>query len=151
MPVKKIFQVEVDDTQFKRFQTLFNSYQAALAKLPQNWNAVNTAVTQTAAAHTQAAAAVTQASAQSARAQANRLNKAKQETSNFHKAWSSIATSAREVDKAIERSTIKMAKWGGLAAGVLGGLVVVGSLDLPLNFHPAAIRASADFTPWGAG
>jgi hypothetical protein len=23
--------------------------------------------------------------------------------------------------------------------------------DLPLNFHPAAIRASADFTPWGAG
>ncbi|MFZ0602596.1 MAG: hypothetical protein WAN05_14800, partial [Roseiarcus sp.] len=23
--------------------------------------------------------------------------------------------------------------------------------DLPLNFHPAAIRASAGFTPWGAG
>jgi len=23
--------------------------------------------------------------------------------------------------------------------------------DLPLNFHPKAIRASADFTPWGAG
>jgi hypothetical protein len=22
--------------------------------------------------------------------------------------------------------------------------------DLPLNFHPAAIRASAGFTPWGA-
>jgi hypothetical protein len=26
-----------------------------------------------------------------------------------------------------------------------------GRRDLPLNFHPAAIRASADFTPWGAG
>jgi hypothetical protein len=25
------------------------------------------------------------------------------------------------------------------------------AIDLPLNFHPAAIRASADFTPWGAG
>ena len=24
-------------------------------------------------------------------------------------------------------------------------------IDLPLNFHPAAIRASAGFTPWGAG
>ena len=23
--------------------------------------------------------------------------------------------------------------------------------DLPLNFHPTAIRASAGFTPWGAG
>jgi hypothetical protein len=23
--------------------------------------------------------------------------------------------------------------------------------DLPLNFHPAALRASAGFTPWGAG
>ena len=23
--------------------------------------------------------------------------------------------------------------------------------DLPLNFHPAAIRASAGFKPWGAG
>ena len=22
--------------------------------------------------------------------------------------------------------------------------------DLPLNFHPSAIRVSADFTPWGA-
>ena len=25
------------------------------------------------------------------------------------------------------------------------------AIDLPLKFHPAAIRASADFTPWGAG
>jgi hypothetical protein len=24
-------------------------------------------------------------------------------------------------------------------------------VDLPLNFHPRAIRASAGFTPWGAG
>ena len=23
--------------------------------------------------------------------------------------------------------------------------------DLPLNIHPAAIRVSADFTPWGVG
>jgi hypothetical protein len=34
-------------------------------------------------------------------------------------------------------------------AGLLDGLLA--SFDLPLNFHPAAIRASADFTPWGAG
>ena len=26
-----------------------------------------------------------------------------------------------------------------------------GRRDLPLKFHPKAIRASADFTPWGAG
>ena len=42
--------------------------------------------------------------------------------------WRSIAGSAREVDKALERSVVKMAKWGGLAVGVLGGLAGVGTL-----------------------
>jgi hypothetical protein len=33
----------------------------------------------------------------------------------------------------------------------LDALKVDDEADLPLNFHPAALRASAGFTPWGAG
>jgi hypothetical protein len=36
-------------------------------------------------------------------------------------------------------------------AGAVAGVVDWISGDLPLNFHPLAIRVSADVTPFGAG
>jgi len=48
-----------------------------------------------------------------------------------------------------------VAKPAAAAAPVTKKSVVMDMLkapgDLPLNFHPAAIRASAGFTPYGAG
>jgi hypothetical protein len=50
---------------------------------------------------------------------------------------------------------LKMHRWSGVELRILcsGRLDTTewSKLDLPLNFHPAAIRASAGFTPCGAG
>ena len=40
--------------------------------------------------------------------------------------WSMVASEARNIEKSLERGTLKLLKWGALATGVLGGLGVLG-------------------------
>lgn len=127
MPVKKIFQVEVDDSQFKNFKSLFDRYQAAVAKLPQDWQKVAVAAGGVAEAH-RVAAASAERQATSIEKQATALNSANRSSDSISQNWRSIAVSAHNLDKTLERSVVKMAKWGALAGGVLGGLAGVGTL-----------------------
>jgi hypothetical protein len=127
VPIKKILQVDVDDSPFKRFKQIFDQYQSAVAKLPQDWQKIAIAAGGVAEAHSRAGEA-TEKQTSSIQRQAVALNDAQKSSDSIFQNWRSIASSAREVDRAIERSVVKMAKWGGLAAGVLGGLGVVGSL-----------------------
>jgi hypothetical protein len=127
VPVKKILQVEVDDTQFKRFSEVFDRYKAAVAKLPQDWQKIGIAAGGVAEAHVRAGEATEKQTA-SLQKQATALNSSKRDSDSIFQNWRSIAGSASEVDKALERSVVKMAKWWALAGGVLGGLGVVGSL-----------------------
>jgi methyl-accepting chemotaxis protein len=115
MPIRKIFQVEVDDSKFRQFKELFDRYQAAVAKLPQDWQKVAVAAGGVADAHSKAAEA-TEAQSASLQKQATALNGARRDSDSIFQSWRSIASSARDVDQAIERSAVKMAKWGGLAA-----------------------------------
>jgi Phage tail lysozyme len=125
MPVKKIFSIEVDDTQFKKFKELFDRYQTAVAKLPQDWQKVAVAAGAVAEAHKRAGVAAEKQAA-SVKKQATALNSAKKDSDSIFQSWRSIASSARETDRAIERAAVKMTKWAGLAGGVLGGLGAVG-------------------------
>jgi hypothetical protein len=125
VPVKKIFQVEVDDTQFKAFKTLFDRYQAALDKLPDGWKKVALGVGAVTDAHVKGAAAA-EKQGQAIDKQVASVARAEQSSAAISNNWRSIATNARELDKAMERSVVKLAKWGGLATGLLGGLGAVG-------------------------
>jgi len=127
VPIKKILTVEVDDTQFKRFSEVFDRYKEAVTKLPQDWQKIGIAAGGVAEAHARAGEATEKQTA-SLQKQATALNSSKRDSDSIFQNWRLIAGSAREVDKAIERSVVKMAKWGALAGGVLGGLGVVGSL-----------------------
>jgi hypothetical protein len=127
LPVKKIFQVDVDDSKFRQFKELFDRYQAAVAKLPQDWQKVAAAAGGVEQAHRKAAE-TTEKQTASLEKQAAALKNARRDSDSIFQNWRSIASSAHAVDKAIERSVVKMAKWGGLAAGVLGGLGAVGAL-----------------------
>jgi hypothetical protein len=126
VPVKKtIFKVEVDDTQFKAFNQLFQRYQEALAKLPEGWKKVAVGVGAVAEAHVKGAAAA-EKQRQSIDKQVASVARAEQSSATISNNWRAIASNARELDKTLERSVVKLAKWGGLAAGVLGGLGAVG-------------------------
>jgi para-nitrobenzyl esterase len=57
-----------------------------------------------------------------------------------------VWTTARAGDK---RPVMVWIPGGGFRGGSAAGAIYDGA-DLPLNFHPAAIRASADVTPFGA-
>jgi hypothetical protein len=126
VPVKKtIFQVEVDDTQFKAFNQLFQRYQEALAKLPEGWKKVAVGVGAVAEAHVKGAAAA-EKQGQAIDKQVASVARAEQSSATISNNWRAIASNAHELDKTLERSVVKLAKWGGLAAGVLGGLGAVG-------------------------
>jgi hypothetical protein len=57
-----------------------------------------------------------------------------------------------EVRESVVREAFKtlLKDWGRLQNLVFVPEYRVDTTDLQLNFHPAAIRASAGFTPWGA-
>ena len=40
MALKAVYDIDVDDTKFRKFKELFDKYQAALAKLPKDWEKV---------------------------------------------------------------------------------------------------------------
>jgi len=125
MPVRKIYQIDVDDSKFKDFKAIFDRYQAAVAKLPQDWQKVAIAAGGVAEAHIKASEAVEKQTAAIGR-QATALNNARSSSEAIFSNWRGIASSALSVDRAIEKSVLKMAKWAGLAGGVLGGLGAVG-------------------------
>ena len=90
---------------------------------------------------------------------AKRFGLLKDAISGLHRVaalWHPVAYGKRTMD-----GMLKETEAGAQALGLHLQLVPVlgaddldsafGAIDLPLNFHPAAIRVSADFTPSGAG
>ena len=126
MPLNKaIFTVEVDDSKFKEFRALFDRYQEAVKNLPKDWAEVGKGVI--------AAGLAQEALTGSLKEQVALLVKqelaSKKIANNSDEVgskWSGIVNKFREIDRSLERGTIKMVKWGALATGVLGGLSALG-------------------------
>jgi hypothetical protein len=127
MPVKPIFSVEVDDTQFKKFKELYDRWQTELGKQPQDWQKVAAAVGTVGQAHRDATKAIEQQNRALARQKEMHKGAASHDNNTVNN-WSKIANHAHAIDKALERSTLRFAKWSLSALGVLGGLGVVANL-----------------------
>ncbi|MDE1854491.1 MAG: hypothetical protein KGI38_12205, partial [Thaumarchaeota archaeon] len=41
MTVKSVFEINVEDSQFKEFYKLFQEYQAHLGKMPDDWRKID--------------------------------------------------------------------------------------------------------------
>ena len=125
MALRPVYTIKVDDEQFKKFKELFDKYQAAVKALPRDWKTVAGAVGVAAEAHgplsetlqAQVAAMVAQELA------AQRISQAASSTdSSWTKAWRKF----QDLDTALQKNTVKLAKWSALATGVLGGLGALG-------------------------
>lgn len=67
---------------------------------------------------------------------------------------SSPATNLKIIQKNLERELSTLLRFRGAVNGFVRGRNIKRNasmhVDLPLNFHPAAVRASAHVTPFGA-
>jgi hypothetical protein len=125
MATKTIFTVEIDDSKWKEFQAKFDKYQAAVAKLPENWRKVAAQADDLTDAHDSATEAL-EAQGQSAQRRADALTKSEASARKISSAWATSYGHVKNIGATIGASSVKLAKWGGLAAGALGGLGVLG-------------------------
>jgi muramidase (phage lysozyme) len=131
MPVKAVFSVQVDDTHFTKFREIYDRWQTELRKQPQDWQKVAAAVGTVGQAHKDATKAIEQQTRALERMEKKKRAAEERSGENSHSNstlnnWSKIANHAHNVDKMLERSTLRFAKWSAGALGLLGGLSAVG-------------------------
>jgi hypothetical protein len=125
MAVKTILTVEVDDSKWKEFHAKFEKYQAAVAKLPEGWRKAAGQAEKLTDAHDEATESL-QTQGDSVQRRADALTKSEASARKTASAWATSWGHVKNIGSAIEKSSVKLAKWGGLAAGALGGLGVIG-------------------------
>lgn len=122
---KAIFTVEVDDSQFKEFKALFDRYQEAVKALPKDWKEAGAGVVATGEAQHELTGTLKEQVALLVR-QELAAREVADHADTTSSRWSTVVGKFKEIDKALERGTVRMAKWGALATGVLGGLSALG-------------------------
>jgi hypothetical protein len=125
MATKTIFTVELDDSKWQAFKAQFDKYQAAVAKLPADWGKVAAQADKLTDAHDEATDALDQ-QGEAVQRRADALAKseasARKTASSWEKSWGHVKSIGAE----ITASSVKLAKWGGLVGGALGGLGIIG-------------------------
>lgn len=134
MTVKSVIDVDINDAAFKKFQALFDKYQAALAKTPGDWGKVNAAVSGTAltvetlvAGLSAQAEAVRRAELEQKRADDAAKKRAREQYDYAHR-WerrlqlgahyaSNVARSMVTATAAVVRWTAPLTLLGGLVGG----------------------------------
>jgi hypothetical protein len=123
MSLRTILEVEIDDSRFRKFRELFDSYQKTLEKVPGAWKEVNK---QTQANKTLVDQLIAAAAAQGNTGEQKAATARKIESSlrGSSKLWEVTAGSVDLVGKHISNITSKLAKWTTLTTaftGLLGG------------------------------
>ena len=126
MALKPIFEIDVDDTKFKKFIELFNKYQVDLKKMPGAWNKIGEAVEKT----NEEINNSSDATGQQVNAVRN-IEEGQKRVTAVSKTtavvWSSISNSVSSVSRNISSATSSLLKWSTVTA-VFGGLLGAGSL-----------------------
>lgn len=123
MTVRSVIKIDVDDGEFKAFQSLYEKYDAALKKAPAAWAKVSQETKKTKADMKDAAASMSeQADA------ANKIVSAHKSLSTYlataERAWRRIAVDAKGVAGAVQTTTLSLLKWTGIGSAfsaILGG------------------------------
>jgi hypothetical protein len=126
MATKTILTVEIDDSKWKDFKAQFDKYQAAVAKLSPDWAKVAAQADKLTGAHEEATESVRD-QGDSAQRRTDALTKSEASAKKTASAWATSWGHVKNIGGAIEKSSLKLAKWGSLAAGALGGLGVIGA------------------------
>ena len=124
MTVRSVIKVEVDDGEFKAFQSLYEKYDAALKKAPAAWNNVSEQTEKVkddladSAKSLDGQAAAVEKIVSSQKAMSTYLATAE-------RAWKRIETDARSVAGSVAGATLNLLKWTG-AGAVLSGISTLG-------------------------
>jgi hypothetical protein len=126
MAAKSIIQIEVDDSQFKKFQDIFQKHQDAVKKLPGQWGMVGGSVQ---AAMSPFAKFSKQVDATSASFKAAKTNTDKLVVGlkAADRTVSSLVRGTASLAKNIFSATESLLKWASIT-GVISGLVGAGGL-----------------------
>ena len=121
MTVKSVVDIDLNEEKFKRFTELYNKYQDALSKQPQQWNDTTAAVDATGEAVNKVLAAFL-ATGQFHRELAEENEKDNRNLKQKAGLWESIGKTSKGVLKDVESVAKWMLKWGtiGLGAGLAG-------------------------------
>lgn len=116
-----IFEVDVKDESFKRFQAEFDKYKKAVIGLPGAWANVEKAISDTAAGTRGQIASVEKMTStlEKTTAQQHNYKRAILETAL---AWSSVAHWTKMAGVEAEKSLAHYGKIGGLVGGIAGGI-----------------------------
>ena len=142
--VTSVLQIDVDDSKFQRFKSLFDQYQNALAKMPAGWRNVGQAssgVVDQFGAMTAALLAQQELLATSNK-EHEKQSRAVEATD---RAMTSLARSTRDVAHNIYAATTSLLKWSTLttAAGGLLGLGGLWGIDRLALIAGGALRSSS--------
>jgi Transglycosylase SLT domain len=124
--VKSIISVDVDDSQFKRFQELFSKYTAQLAQSPVIWKAVNKEQA-TLAANAQKMTAALLSQSQIYRENADQNRRIATQAATSERLWSNMSKTTKSVASNIAHATFELGKWTSIL-GAVGGLLGAGGL-----------------------
>lgn len=126
MAVKSVLDVEVNDESFKNFASLFDKYQAQLAKTPAAWRAVGKENQQVYDGFQRMTAALLAQSELTRRQAANQnaIAEASRQTAGH---WSNLVRTTKSVAGNIAEATTALLKWTGITAA-LGGLLGAGGI-----------------------
>jgi hypothetical protein len=126
MAVKSILDIDVQDSKFKAFKEQYDRYQAALAKAPGAWKAVNK---ETAAVgksfEKMAQALLDQGKSRSAVDDASK--KQERSLTRSDQLWTSISKKTKSIAGDVLSATRSLISWTGILSGI-GGLLGIGSL-----------------------
>lgn len=121
MTVKSIIDIDVNDAKFQRFQSLFEKYQAQLAKTPNVWKNVSKESAVVAQQFERSTAALL-AQNEFAREQLEEDKKRLGNLTLQEKLWQSLSKHATSFQQNVAGASKWLLKWGGLlGAGLIGG------------------------------
>lgn len=126
MALKSVFEVEVNDGAFRRFQTLFDRYQKALAKNQPAWGAIGREISGTATKLDQMTSRFTVG----ANLVLGMVRGTKQISSNVGEMtvkWGAMDRITLRVASNIKAATSSLLRWGAVT-GVISGLIGAGGL-----------------------
>jgi hypothetical protein len=126
MSVKSILDVEINDAAFKNFSALFEKYQAALAKNPAMWQAVNREIAEQRKGFETIASEALVLRELTALSNKDLQNNTR-EVEKTERYWRGMARATTDVAVNIRDITRSLLKWTAIT-GIVSGLVGAGGL-----------------------
>ena len=133
MATKSIIDIEINDTQWVKFQSAYAEYEKTLGKTPEAWAAVTKEAGRSAdeflalvsAATAGVALAMERADAE--KAASKELDRQKHAVSSQAKSWHDMAKDAKSFATNIGSATISLLRWSSIT-GVISGIIGAGGL-----------------------